>query len=86
MTWLLWIAGAILLALAGYAVWTAFRSPAFYVGLVRVIFNALLPAIFKRMPPHEETAWNEFKRSDPDKREIAAWKRAYEKRKKLNKY
>ncbi|MDP1702568.1 MAG: hypothetical protein Q8L53_16645 [Aestuariivirga sp.] len=82
----LWIAGIGLFAVAAGAVFMAFRNPAFIAGLVKVaataIFNAMLPAIAKRMPPDEEAAWNKFNRSSPDKDEIRAWKKAYRKRQK----
>ena len=47
MTTYLWLAAAFLLAVAGFAIVGAFRSPAFWIGLVRAIWDALLPSILR---------------------------------------
>lgn len=79
---LLWIGG---LAIAGLALFFGVRKLITWEGLAelaKLLFNALLPAIAKRMPPDEEDAWNKFMRSNPDKYEIAKWRKAYRKRRK----
>lgn len=80
---LLWMGG---LAIAGLALFFGVRKLISWQGLgelATLIFNALLPVILKRMPPDEEKAWNDFIRTNPDKREIIKWRREYHKRKKL---
>ena len=56
-----WAVGAVLLAVAALAVYSAFQSPAFVAGLTGLAaaaaWKAIAPAVAKRMPPDEEAAW-----------------------------
>lgn len=67
MSWGLWLAGAALLGLAGLAVWTAFRNPAFVAGLTKIAvqaaLGAILPVVRRRMPAEEEAAWRAAERA-----------------------
>lgn len=61
VTWFLWLTAVILLAVAGFSIYSAFRSPAFWIGLARALLGALLPAIGRALhytPPRtpEEVA------------------------------
>lgn len=82
----LWIGGLGLLAIVGGGLFFAIQRHDFVAGLVKsfvtMAINALLPVVLKRMPPDEEEAWNKFQRSNPDKREIARWRKEYQKRRK----
>jgi hypothetical protein len=80
------------IVLAAVVVWRM-TSAEFVLDLVQEaadrLWNALGPKIIAkmmaRMPPDEEEAWNKFKRSNPDKYEIAKWQRAYREREKKRK-
>lgn len=43
MTWLLWLAGAAILAVAGLSVWKAFQDPRFYLKALAAIFESAKP-------------------------------------------
>lgn len=52
-----WLAGAVLLAVAALGVWSAFKSPTFVAGLAAVAagaaWKALKPVLTKPLPPEE---------------------------------
>lgn len=58
MKWL-WIALAVLLAVAAGATWFAFQDPVFWTGLVAAIVTALAPIVLKRMAPETEARWRQ---------------------------
>lgn len=66
MTRLIWLAAAVLLLVAGVAVWFAFQRPEFVAGLVAAAagaaWRALLPEIGRRMPPEDEARWRDCQR------------------------
>lgn len=63
----IWVIGAVLLAVAAAAVWFAFQRPDFVGGLIAVAaaaaIKAALPQITKRMPPEEEAEWRKAERA-----------------------
>lgn len=62
MRWL-WLAGAVLLAVAAGGTWFAFQRPDFVAGLVAIAvaaaWKAIAPALLKRKTPEEEKLDNE---------------------------
>lgn len=62
----IWVIGAILLAVAAAAVWFAFQRPDFVGGLIAVAaaaaIKAALPQVTKRMPPEKEAEWRDCMR------------------------
>ncbi len=78
MRWL-WIGAAFICAVAAISAWFAFQRPDFMVGFIAAavasIYQALKPAILKRMPPEDEAEWRELQRRGADEREIAAWRK-----------
>lgn len=67
MKTLLWLAGAALLAVAAFSVYSAFRSPEFVLGLVSVmlvaVYKAIGPHLAKRMSPEQEKAYHDCLKS-----------------------
>ena len=55
----LWIAGLVLLAVSGLALWFSFSDPKFVAGLAAIAFAAIMPVILKRMAPETEARWRE---------------------------
>ena len=51
MTWLLGLAAAFLLAVAGFSVYRAFQNPVFYGKLLQLIWTNLSPAIARALHP-----------------------------------
>ena len=56
------------------------RSPAFWVGVAKVVFTAALPFILKRMPPTQEKEWRDLMLRGATQEEINTWERNRHKR------
>ena len=59
MSWLEIVAIAVLLIGIGAGGYLVAQRPAFWVGLVAVVFKAALPFILKRMSPEKEKEWQD---------------------------
>ena len=73
LTWLLWLAGFALFAIAGLAVWRALSNPVFYGQAIVFAFNSLAPIVLKRMEADDEKSWREMMRQSPDNETIRNW-------------
>ena len=62
MRWL-WLAAALLFAVAAAAVWFSFRDPVFIAGLtaaaVSAAVSAIKPELLRRMTPEQEKAFRD---------------------------
>lgn len=79
MKWL-WIGAAGVLAVAALSAWFAFQRPDFMVGFiaaaVAAIYQALSPAILKRMSPEDEAELRELRKRGATNEDIKIWQRA----------
>lgn len=68
MEWMGVVVVLALLAVAAWGVWTASRSPSFWLGMLHELFQKAKPYILKRKTPEEEKKWrDEYAKSPRDK-------------------
>ena len=80
LTWLLWLAGFALFAIAGLAVWRAFSNPVFYAHAAVLAWRFYKRTFLKNMSDDDLESWNAMMRASPDNETIRNWHEARRRR------
>ena len=80
LTWLLWLAGFALFAIAALAVWRAFSNPVFYAHAAVLAWQFYKRTFLKNMSDDDLESWNAMMARSPDNETNRAWHEARRRR------